>query len=256
MKIATYNAASVRARLDSVIDWLAVNEPDILAIQETKVEDDKFPAEEFEALGYHLALNGQKAWNGVALLSREPITEVQRGFGDDLMPNDARVIAGRIGDLAIINTYVPNGNKVGSDKWEYKLQWLDRFDRFLRERYSPSEQLLWLGDINIAPTPHDVYDSAKMYGGVGHHPDEFSRLSRIVSFGLEDVFRKFHQGPGMYTFWDFVLPRGVDRNLGWRIDHLYATAPLAARAVSCEIDLDARTQEKPSDHTYVTATFE
>lgn len=255
MKVATFNAASVRARLDGIIEWLAVNEPDVLCIQETKVEDDKFPREDFEALGYHLALNGQKSWNGVAIASRYPLQDVQAGFGDDLMPNDARMVTARIGDLAIVNTYVPNGNKVGSDKWAYKMQWLERFARFLRERYRPDEHLIWLGDVNIAPKPEDVYDSAKVLGGVGHHPEEFRRLEEILSFGLTDVFRKFETGGGHFTFWDFVIPRGLDRNLGWRIDHIYATETLADRATACWIDKEPRLAPKPSDHTYVVAEF-
>jgi len=256
MKIATYNAASVRAREESIVEWLAVNEPDILAIQETKVEDDKFPMMEFEGLGYQVALNGQKSWNGVALLSRSPIQNAQKGFPDDLFENDARIITAEIDGVTIINTYVPNGNTVGSDKWEYKLRWLDRFGRFLKQAYRPDQPLIWLGDINIAPKPIDVYDSPKMLGGVGHHPDEFSRLAKIVDFGLTDVFRMLHPDAVEYTFWDFVLPNGVKRGLGWRIDHIYATAPLASACTEVTIDFDSRLLEKPSDHTYVTAVFD
>jgi exodeoxyribonuclease-3 len=256
MKVATFNAASVRARLPLIIEWLAEHEPDVVGIQETKVEDDKFPAADFEDLGYILTLHGQKAWNGVSLLSRSHPTGIVRGFEDDLFPSDARIISAEIDGIRFINTYVPNGSSVGSDKFVYKLRWLERFGQFLRERYSPSQPLIWMGDINIAPTPKDVYDSPKFLGGVGHHPDEFSRLGQILDFGLIDVFRKFHTEAGLYTFWDFVLPRGVERNLGWRIDHIYATAALAEACTSCEIDLDARNQVKPSDHTFVTATFD
>jgi exodeoxyribonuclease-3 len=256
MKIATYNAASVRAREESIVEWLAVNEPDILAIQETKVEDDKFPLMEFEGLGYQVALNGQKSWNGVAILSRSPIQNVQKGFPDDLFPNDARLIAAEIDGVQVINTYVPNGNTVGSDKWEYKLRWLERFDRFLRESFRPDQPLIWLGDINIAPKPIDVYDSPRMLNGVGHHPDEFVRLNQIVDFGLTDIFRMIHPDTVAFTFWDFVLPNGVKRNLGWRIDHIYATRELAGTCTSVSVDLDARLQEKPSDHTYVVAEFD
>ena len=134
VKICTYNAASVRARLPRLLEWLDQNEPDVVAIQETKVENDKFPVEEFEARGYELALNGQKSWNGVCFLSRLPIENVQIGFGDELMPQDARVISATISGIEIINTYVPNGNTVGSEKWEYKMAWLERFARLLRER--------------------------------------------------------------------------------------------------------------------------
>ncbi|MGV3618162.1 MAG: exodeoxyribonuclease III [Fimbriimonas sp.] len=256
MKVVTFNAASVRARLPLLVEWIAENEPDVLAIQETKVEDDKFPRAEFEELGYEIALHGQKSWNGVATLSRSPIVNVRQGFMDEMMPTDARVLTCEIDGIPIINTYVPNGNTVGSDKFEYKLRWLDRFRRFLDENFRPDHPLIWLGDINVAPQPEDVYDSKRFFGGIGHHPEEMARLEKIVDFGLTDLFRLHTQGPNHYTFWDFTLPRGVDRNLGWRIDHIYATAPLAGLCTACTIDKFARTLPKPSDHTFVTATFD
>ncbi|MFZ4507175.1 MAG: exodeoxyribonuclease III [Fimbriimonas sp.] len=256
MKIATYNAASVRARLPLILWWLEQNEPDVLCIQETKVEDDKFPMDEFHELGYEVALNGQKAWNGVATLSRIPIDHTSRGFGDDLMPEDARILTTVIGGIPVINTYVPNGNTVGSDKFAYKLKWLERFRRLLAENYQPEAPLIWLGDINIAPKPEDVFDSKKMLGGVGHHPDEFVRLAKIVEFGLVDLFRQFESEGGHYTYWDFVQVNSVRRNTGWRIDHIYATEVLAAQCRACKIDRGARTLERPSDHTFVVADFD
>jgi exodeoxyribonuclease-3 len=256
VKIATYNAASVRARLPLILDWLATNEPDVLAIQETKVEDSKFPVDDFEELGYHVALHGQKSWNGVATVSRSYSSNQRQGFMDELFPTDARVLTCEVDGIAIVNTYVPNGSSVGSDKFEYKLRWLERFRKFLDENFRPTQPLIWLGDINIAPKPEDVYDSRRFYGGVGHHPEEFSRLGRILEFGLVDVFRQFEPGPKHYTYWDFVIPNSLQRNLGWRIDHIYVTEPLAARAVSCTIDREARASEKPSDHTFVTAEFD
>lgn len=256
MKICTYNAASVRARLPRLVEWLDANEPDVVAIQETKVENDKFPVEEFEARGYELALNGQKSWNGVCLLSRLPIENVQIGFGDELMPQDARIISATISGIEIINTYVPNGNTVGSEKWEYKMAWLERFARLLRERYSPQAPVIWLGDINIAPTGIDVYESERKLGMVGHHPDEFSRLDRIVDFGLTDTYRHLYPSEVEYTFWDFTVPRAVDRKLGWRIDHIYVTEQLVPLVKDVEIDVAARKLEKPSDHTFVTARLD
>ncbi len=256
MKVATFNAASVRARLPLLLDWLAENEPDVLAVQETKVEDDKFPAEPFEEQGYHLAIHGEKAWNGVAMLSRNPIQSVQRGFGDELMPNDARLISCETGGVRIVNSYVPNGSSIGSDKFAYKLRWLERFDRYLRENHRADEPLVWLGDINVAPKPEDVYDSKRVYGGVGHHPEEFERLAKIVDFGLVDTFRAKTEGLGHYTFWEFTIPKAFERNLGWRIDHIYATEGLAARCTSCVVDRAARQRERPSDHTFVVADFD
>ncbi len=256
MKIATFNANSIRARLDITLDWLAENEPDILAIQETKVEDEKFPVSDFEDAGWHVAIHGQKSYNGVALVTREPLGGVTMGFGDPLMPEDRRVIACDFQGVQIINTYVPNGSAVGSEKFEYKLQWLAKFQQWIASRYSPSQPLVWLGDINIAPTPDDVFDSARMYGTVGHHPDEFAALDKITAWGLTDMFRKFTQGAGHYTFWEFVIPKAFDRNIGWRIDHIYATPSMAERCTSCVIDKEPRTLDKPSDHTFVIAEFD
>jgi exodeoxyribonuclease III len=249
------NAAGIRPRMPLILDWLAVNEPDVLAIQETKVEDSKFPLEDFEELGYHAAIHGQKSWNGVATLSRHAIQNVSLGFGDELFPTDCRILTCQTNGFKIVNTYVPNGTAVGTDKWDYKLQWLDRFSKFLRDNFRPDEQLVWLGDVNIAPKAEDVYNHSRFFGGVGHHPEEFRRLDAILEFGLVDVFRQHHQGPGYYTYFDFVIPKAPERNLGWRIDHIYATVPLAERCTACVIDKEARVQEKPSDHTFLVADF-
>ncbi len=253
MRLATFNANSVRVRLPIILEWLAEFEPDVLALQEIKCEDSKFPVAEFEEWGWHAAVHGQKARYGVALISRRPLRSVRTGFGDPLFPEDCRIITAELDGVAIVNTYVPNGTEVGTDKWVYKLRWLERFRTMLAERYRPTDPLVWLGDINIAPTPEDVYEPKRHLGGVGHHPDEFERLAAITSWGLEDVFRRFHQGPGHYTYWDFVIPRAPERNLGWRIDHIYATAALADRFTGCTIDKDPRSAERPSDHTFVYA---
>lgn len=256
MRIATLNAAGIRPRMPLILDWLAVNEPDVLAIQETKVEDDKFPIDDFEELGYHAAIHGQKSWNGVATLSRHAIQNVRLGFGDELFPSDCRILTCETNGVKIINTYVPNGTAVGTDKWDYKLRWLDRFAVYMQQNFRPDESVVWLGDVNIAPKPEDVYNPQRFFGGVGHHPEEFKRLDRITEFGLVDVFRKHHQGPGFYSYFDFVIITSVAKNFGWRIDHIYATPMLAERCVACTIDLEARKQVKPSDHTFVVADFD
>ena len=255
MRVATFNAASVRARLPLLVQWLQENPVDVLGIQETKVEDDKFPRAEFEELGYEVALNGQKAWNGVALLSKHPMTDIAKGFGDPDMPEDARIISATINGIRMINTYVPNGNAVGNEKWQYKMKWLEKFKELL-DQQDKNLPLLWMGDINVAPQPHDVFDSPKLLGGVGHHPDEFSRLSNIVSYGLIDLFRLHTFEGGHYTFWDFVIPGALQRGMGWRIDHIYTTENLAEKCTSCVIDIEARKRERPSDHTFVIAEFE
>jgi exodeoxyribonuclease-3 len=256
VRIATYNAASIRARLPLILDWIDEFEPDVLGIQETKVEDEKFPRAEFEDLGYHIALNGQKSWNGVATLSRQPIASARTGFGDEMFPSDARILTTDIGGLVVVNTYVPNGSSVGSDKFEYKLRWLERFERFLHENWLPDQPLIWMGDINIAPTSIDVYNPTRFYGGVGHHPDEMSRLAKIVDFGLVDVFRKLHPEGGHFTYWDFVVLTAYAKNFGWRIDHIYATSDLATKCTDSFIDRPSRGKPKPSDHTFVVADFD
>lgn len=256
MRVATFNANSVRVRLPIILDWLAEFEPDVLALQETKCEDSKFPVGEFEEWGWHATIHGQRARNGVALISRTPLTHVSTGFGDPLFPEDCRIVTALASGVAVVNTYVPNGTEVGSEKFEYKLRWLERFGRYLAERFKPTDPVVWLGDINIAPTPDDVYNSPRFLGGVGHHPEEFARLEAIRGFGLVDVFRKFHEGPGHYTFWDFVVPNAVERNRGWRIDHIYLTERLAAKCTACEVDRAPRSLDRPSDHTFVYADLD
>lgn len=256
MKIATFNANSIRARLETVLDWLAENEPDVLAIQETKCENEKFPRSDFEDVGWNVAIHGQKSYNGVAIVSRHPIQNVRMGFDDPTWPEDCRLISASINGIEILNTYVPNGTEVGTDKFDYKLRWLPRFKALVAERYLITSPVVWLGDINIAPTEDDVYNPKRHFGKVGFHPDEIAALSDVLAWGWVDCFRKFHEGPGHYTFWDFLLPRGFERNLGWRIDHIYATPLLAAKCTSCEVDREPRGGSRPSDHTFVFAEFD
>lgn len=254
MKIASFNVNSIRQRLPLVLDWLTESEVDVLAIQETKVEDSLFPIHELEEAGYHVAIHGQKSYNGVATISRLPITNVRTGFDDPLFPNDCRILTCTIEDLEIINTYVPNGTKIGTDKFEYKLRWLERFRTMMLSM--GSAPVVWLGDINIAPTPKDVYDSRRFYGGVGHHPEEFSRLRAITDLGLTDCFRKFNQEPGFYSYFDYFIVNSVATNRGWRIDHIYTSPELTEKCISCEIDMNPRKASKPSDHTPVWAEFD
>jgi exodeoxyribonuclease-3 len=255
VKIATFNVNGIRARLELVLDWLAENEPDVLALQETKCEDASFPLEVFEDAGWQVARHGQKGYNGVALVSRQPILNVSTGFGDPLWPEDCRILCGTVGDVAMLNTYVPNGTKVGSDKFDYKLKWLERLNRYVQERFSIGQPVVWLGDVNIAPGPDDVFEPEKHRGGVGYHSEEQKRLQAILDWGWQDAFRKHTQGPGHYTFWEFVIPKCFERNLGWRIDHIYASPALIGKCSSCTIDKAPRSLERPSDHTPVVAEF-
>lgn len=255
MKVATFNVNSVRARLPILTEWLNKAQPDIVALQETKVEDDKFPRMELEALGYDVVFHGQKSYNGVAFLTKIAADDVQMGFCDTDWPHDCRILRATFAGVHIINTYVPNGTAVGSAKWEYKLRWLERFGDYCRDIASTQDRVIWLGDINIAPGPDDVYESARHLGGVGHHPDEFSRLDRIVDWGWTDCFRKFTHGPKHYTFWDFRIG-AFRRDLGWRIDHIYASQGIVDNCLSCVVDREPRGMERPSDHTPVIAEFQ
>jgi exodeoxyribonuclease III len=248
MIAATWNVNSIRARMPHLIRWLAESQPDLVALQETKVEDAKFPFADLEPTGYHVSIHGQKSYNGVCILSKEPLDEVAFGYLPD-WPTDCRVARCVYKGVPIINTYVPNGTQVGSEKWGYKLRWLDAFPEYLASLGSSADDLLWMGDINVAPTPDDVFESAKHLGGVGHHPDEFRLLGKIVDWGLTDCFRMFTEGPGHYTYWDFRLgSRTIERNLGWRIDHIYTSEKLKSRVKRCWIEKDPRSWERPSDH--------
>lgn len=251
MRLATFNVNSVRARLPVLVRWLAEAQPDVVALQETKAEDDKFPRAEIEELGYHVATYGQKTYNGVAFLSKSPISSLEPGLEGPDMLEDRRVLRCVVDGVAIVNTYVPNGTQVGSEKFAYKLAWLDRFAQDVAARYRPEEKVVWLGDINIAPTDEDVFEPDRHRGGVGFHPEEHERLARLLDWGWADCFRMFTPGPGHYTFWEYMIPNGFARNLGWRIDHVYASPGLAGSVRACAVDREPRGWERPSDHTPV-----
>ncbi len=250
MRLATFNVNSIRARLPRLLEWLPEADPDVVALQETKVEDEKFPVADLEAAGYHVAISGQKSYNGVAFLSKKPIEGFEVGYARGF-DGDCRVVRAVFEDILVINTYVPNGTEVGTDKWEYKLGWLDAFNSFVNGIAKPTDKVVWLGDMNIAPTPADVYESSRLLGHVGHHPEEFARLAKIKEWGWTDVFRLQGDDPGYYTFWDFRIPMSYERNLGWRIDHVYVTEPLLAATGGCWVDKDMRAREKASDHAPV-----
>ena len=255
MKIASFNVNSVRARLPIVIGWLAEQEPDVLCLQETKVQDQDFPVDAFTEAGYHVAFRGEKAYNGVAVVTKEEPSEVAYGLDDRGDPDEARLIRVRLGELAIVNTYVPQGTDPTSPKFQYKLKWFGRLQRFFKRHYEPTDLLLWAGDLNVAPTPLDVYDPDRLYGCICYHPDEHKALKKVTDWGFVDVFRKHCPEPQQYTYYDYRFPKAIDHGLGWRVDHLLATAPLAERSTAAYIDLQPRRLKRPSDHTPIVAEF-
>jgi len=255
MKVASFNVNSLRARLPIVLSWLSQQKPDILCVQETKVQDVDFPADAFDESGYKYVFKGQKSYNGVAIFSRSQISNVQFGFEDE--PKDEpRLIRADIKNISIVNTYVPQGYLPESEKFQYKLKWFERLLNYFDKNFKPGDAVIWVGDLNIAPEAIDIYDPVNLAGHVCYHPEVQNKLKEIMQWGFLDLFRMHCKEPGQYTFWDYRLRDSFRRNLGWRLDHVMATQPLAKRCTGCYIDKDPRLKERPSDHTPVVAEFE
>ncbi len=254
MIISTFNANSIRSRLGIILEWLEKNKPDVLCIQETKVQDEDFPCEPIEKAGYYVVFSGQKSYNGVAVISRHKPANVSAGL--DSEPKDkSRLLRVKVKGISIVNTYVPQGFEPDSEKFDYKLEWFDRLLNYFQKHFVPEDNLLWMGDFNIAPEAKDVYDPVGLMGSVCYHPAVQEKLKAIMNWGFTDCFRKHCDRAGQYTFFDYRLPNAVKRNLGWRLDFIMATEPLARRCVECRIDMEPRLKEKPSDHTFVVAKF-
>lgn len=254
--VATWNVNSIRSRLHALLPWLEKTEPDVVCLQETKVQDPDFPMGAMEGAGYHAAFRGEKAYNGVAILSRTPIENVRCGFDDDGPAGDARLIIGDVHGITIVNTYVPQGRDVDHPIYAYKLAWFERLRALFEGRFSPDQPLLWVGDLNVAPTPVDVWDPKRLLGHVCFNPQVTEALETVKTWGFVDVFRKHVPDPGQYSYYDYRTLRGVAEGKGWRIDHILATKPLADRSVTAWIDLDPRTGERPSDHTPMLVELE
>jgi len=256
MKVATYNVNSIRIRLDTILSWLEKHQPDVLCIQETKCRDEVFPSLVLAASGYHLNFRGMKAYNGVAVLSKIEPDEVSYGFDDQLPEmDDARLMRVVIGGIPIINTYVPNGFKLGAPQYQYKLRWYSRLRNYFDKHLSPEKPAVWCGDMNVAPEPIDVHSPDKFLRHVCFHEDVRRAYKEAVSWGFLDVFRKLYPDRVQYTFWDYLRPSSLDSNKGWRLDHILATAPLADRIREVVVDTDPRRGVRASDHTFVWADF-
>ena len=255
MKIATFNANSIRARLEIVLDWLRENRPDVLCVQETKVEDKDFPAPAFTQAGYHVTFSGQKSYNGVAVISREKPNAVLAGLDDGEQPDETRVLYARFGAVHIVNTYVPQGRDIDHAMYRYKLQWFRRLRAYFDRHFSGRMKLLWAGDLNVAPQAIDVHNADRQEQHVCYHTAVRRAFAETCDWGFVDVFRKHHPEPGQYTYFDYRAKDAVQQNRGWRVDHVLASPPLAKRSTGCTIDLKPRLLPRPSDHTFLTAEF-
>ena len=255
MKIATFNANSIRSRIGPVCKWLAEHKPDVLAIQETKVQDDAFPIDAFAETGYHVIFRGEKKYNGVALFSRVKPMHIREKLPGDT-DDEARFLQADYDGVTVVNTYIPQGREMTSEKFQYKLRWFGRLKEYFAKTFKADSKLIWLGDLDVARQAVDVHDPKGLWGSVCYCKEVQDAFEEVMALGLTDVFRLHHPDQsGLYTFWDYRVPNGFKRNLGWRIDYIIASAPLAARCTHCEIDTAPRVAEKPSDHTFLWAQF-
>lgn len=249
MKFATWNVNSLNVRLPHVLDWLNESKPDVLCLQETKQEDIKFPYQALQDAGYHAVHIGQKTYNGVAIVSRHPITDIQRNipnFDDD----QQRVIAATINGLRVVCAYIPNGQALDSDKYQYKLRWLTALHDWLQSELAQHPKLLLLGDYNIAPEDRDCHDPAAWVGQVLVSAPERAAFQQLLALGLHDSFRLFEQVEKSFSWWDYRMA-GFRRNLGMRIDHILVSDALKTQCSEAYIDKAPRKLERPSDHTPV-----
>ena len=255
-KIATFNVNGVRSREHVLTSWLESRGPDVVCLQEIKCQDSEFPVEALRQIGYEASVCGQKSFNGVAILSKRKPEQVRRGFGDAGSETEARLIAAKIDGIWIFNTYVPQGKSPEHPAFRIKLDFFTRLRSLFQGEFKPSDPLIWTGDINVAPEEIDVFSPRRMDGKAGFHPLEREALADVASWGFSDLFRKHHSDARQFTFWDYRLPQSFQRNLGWRLDHIYATLPICAASIDCGVDADLRGQSNPSDHTPVWAEID
>lgn len=262
MQIATWNVNSIRTRLEQVINWLQDNPVDVLCLQETKVADPDFPRSPLESLSYHVYVSGQKAYNGVAILSRLPLRDVSTGFAPILGPEHGlefdeqkRIITGVLNGIRIVNLYVPNGAAVDSEKYDYKLRWLKTLRQYLQELLQQTDAIGLCGDFNVALEDRDIHDPQGREKHIMASDAERQALQALLDLGFADAFRKFTQAGGHYSWWDYRAG-SFRRNHGWRIDHHYLTPGLYQQATGCTIDMTPRKLPKPSDHAPVVVELE
>ncbi|MBL4647502.1 MAG: exodeoxyribonuclease III [Gammaproteobacteria bacterium] len=253
LKIATWNVNSLNVRLPHVLQWLESEQPDILVLQETKTVDEKFPAQAIDEAGYHVIYAGQKTYNGVAILSRQPAAEIVTDFPGFDDPQ-RRVLAATIGNIRILNVYIPNGSSVGAEKYQYKLQWLTAMQAYIEQQLTEYDQFVILGDFNIAPDDRDVHDPSAWQGQILVSEAERQAFQAMLTAGLSDTFRLFEQEEKHFSWWDYRAG-AFHRNHGMRIDHILTSKILAESCQAVTIDRQPRKWQRPSDHAPVMASF-
>lgn len=253
MKIVSWNVNSLRVRLPQVLDWLAANLPDLLAIQEIKMVDDDFPTEAIKAAGYHMLVSGQKTYNGVAILSKLPGASVVKDL-PGLDDPQRRVLAATFGETRLVNLYVPNGESLESDKYKYKLGWLEKLHAYLQQEIARYPRLVVVGDFNIAPEDRDVHDPEAWKGQVLCSDAERQAFQALLALGFKDTFRLFEQPERIFSWWDYRA-MAFRRNIGLRIDHILASPAMASQCRASFVDKAPRKLERPSDHAPVVAEF-
>lgn len=254
--VATFNVNGIRARLQHVLNWLGSHGPDVLCLQEIKCTVEQFPFDVFASVGYTASVHGQKAFHGVAILSRRQPRQVLTGFRDGGPDEEARLIAAEFDSVWVLNTYVPQGRDPADPAFQVKLQFFSRLRGWLETRFQPDQPLVWVGDLNVAPEPIDVFDPKRLEGKVGFHPEEREAYERARAWGFTDVFRRHHPDARQFTFWDYRIPGSLSKNLGWRLDHILSTHSLVQRSQACQVDQEQRGLAQPSDHAPVWAVFD
>ena len=252
--IVSWNVNSINSRLERVVNFLKTRQPDVLCLQELKCLEEKYPFEAIKAAGYESATFGQKAYNGVAILSKKKATKIECGFGDKVKDEQSRFIAGTVNGIRIMSAYVPNGQDIGTDKYKYKLKWLKRLRRHLDTNYKKTQKIVLVGDFNIAPEDRDCYAPDRWRGKILFSEPEKKALKEVMDFGLEDTFRLHHQEAGKYSWWDY-RQLAFQKGRGLRIDFVLGTPPMIKLCTGAEINRDERKGIKPSDHAPVIAEF-
>lgn len=255
LTIATWNVNSIRARIERVGAWLAAHKPDVVCLQETKVEDKDFPYMVFEMAGYHAVHHGQKTYNGVAILATSALEDVKAGLDDGEDDAQCRLIAATVRGVRVVSAYIPNGESLESPKFAYKLRWMERLRAYLDRNADPAKPLALCGDYNVAPEARDVHDPALWENSTLYHERVRAALAEVAAFGLTDAYRRVVDEAGKFSWWDYRM-LAFPKNHGLRIDHVYVTAPLAGRVMQAVIDREARKGKQPSDHAPVVVTFD